>query len=63
MRTFSLRIGDIISFPEEDLTLEVLDIQEDEVCFGLVAPFLSESSGEDFERFQEHVVLLNPTLT
>ena len=62
MRAFSLKIGDIISFPEEGLTLEVLDVQEDEVRFGVVAPFLSEPAG-DSGQFHEHILLSDPTFT
>ena len=35
MRAFSLRVGEIISLPEQELSIEVLDVQEDHVRLGV----------------------------
>ena len=39
MRAFSLRIGEVISLPEQDLSIEVLDVQDDHVSLRITGPF------------------------
>ena len=38
MRDFSLNVGDVISLPEDGLTLEVMDIDGELVYLGISAP-------------------------
>ena len=58
MRAFSLRIGEVISLPEQDLSIEVLDVQDDHVSLRITGPFSVELEGEDDLNFQEQVVFL-----
>ena len=57
MRAFSLQVGEIISLPEQELSIEVLDVQEDHVRLGITGPFSSELAGPDL-NYQEQIVFL-----
>ena len=57
MRVFSLRVGEIISLPEQRLSIEVLDVQADHVRLGITGPFSPESAGQDLD-YQEEIVFL-----
>ena len=58
MRAFSLRIGEVISLPEQDLSIEVLNVQDDHVSLRIVGPFSPESADEDDFSLQEQIVFL-----
>ena len=58
MRAFSLRIGEVISLPEQDLSIEVLDVQDDHVSLRITGPFSPELEGEDDFNLQEQIVFL-----
>lgn len=58
MRAFSLRIGEVISLPEQDLSIEVLDVQDDHVSLRIIGPFSPELEGEDDFNLQEQIVFL-----
>ena len=58
MRAFSLRIGEVISLPEQDLSIEVLDVQDDHVSLRITGPFSPESADEDDFKLQEQIVFL-----
>jgi len=58
MRAFSLRIGEVISLPEQDLSIEVLDVQDDHVSLRITGPFSPESADEDDFNLQEQIVFL-----
>ena len=50
-------MGEIISLPEQELSIEVLDVQEDHVRLGITGPFSSELAGPDL-NYQEQIVFL-----
>jgi len=58
MRAFSLRVGEIISMPEQGLSIEVLEVQAHYVRLGITGPLLSESAGQDFLDYREEIVFL-----
>jgi hypothetical protein len=52
------RVGEVISLPEQDLSIEVLDVQDDHVKLRITGPFSAELEGEDDFNFQEPIVFL-----
>jgi hypothetical protein len=57
MRAFSLRVGEIISLPEQQLSIEVLEVQADRIRLGISGPFWPESPDRDL-NYQEQIVFL-----
>ena len=58
MSPFSLRVGEIIFLPEQEVTIEVLDVEEDRVRLGITGPFLHKPAGQDFLNYREQVIFL-----
>jgi hypothetical protein len=58
MRAFSLQVGDIISLPEQNLAIEVLDVQAYHVRLGITGSFSPECADEDSLDLQEQIVFL-----
>jgi len=61
MRAFSLRVGEIISLPEQGLSVEVLDVQADHVRLAISGPFSPESVDPEFLNYREEIVFLEST--
>jgi hypothetical protein len=57
MRAFSLRVGEVISLPEQGLSIEVLDVQDDHVRLRITGPFSPECPGDTLD-YQEEIVFL-----
>jgi hypothetical protein len=58
MRAFSLRVGEIISLPEQGLSIEVLDVQDDHVRLGITGPLPLEFADRKSLNYREEIVFL-----
>jgi len=58
MRAYSLGIGELISLPQHGLTIEVLDVQDDQVRLGITGPLSLEFAERKSLNYREEIVFL-----